>query len=80
MTRCRRAGALLEQVILAPADDHEQATHLAGLAGARWGVIEHPLDAAAALDRLLEAARPTASALAPRRRRSGTVHGRCAPG
>jgi hypothetical protein len=35
--------------------DHEQAAHLAGLAGARWGAIEHPLDAAAALDHLLEA-------------------------
>ncbi len=48
------ARALPELVILAPADDHEQAAQLAGLAGARWGVIEHPLDAAAALDRLLE--------------------------
>ena len=41
-------------VILAPDGDHEQAAHLAGLAGARWAAIEHPLDAAAALDRLLE--------------------------
>jgi Mg-chelatase subunit ChlD len=49
------ARALPELIILAPADDHEQAAHLAGLAGARWGPIEHPLDAAAALDRLLEA-------------------------
>jgi len=48
------ARALDELVILAPADDHEQAAHLAGLAGARWGQIAHPLDAAAALDRLLE--------------------------
>jgi Mg-chelatase subunit ChlD len=48
------ARALPELVILAPAGDHEQAAHLAGLAGARWAAIEHPLDAAAALDRLLE--------------------------
>ena len=48
------ARALPELVILAPADDCEQAAHLAGLAGARWGPIAHPLDAAAALDRLLE--------------------------
>ena len=48
------ARALTELIILAPADDHEQAAHLAALAGARWGVIAHPLDAAAVLDRLLE--------------------------
>ncbi len=48
------ARALPELIILAPADDHEQAAHLAGLADARWGVIAHPLDAAAALDLLLE--------------------------
>ena len=48
------ARALPELVILAPAGDCEQAAHLAGLAGARWGVIDHPLDAAAALDHLLE--------------------------
>jgi Mg-chelatase subunit ChlD len=48
------ARALPELIILAPADDHEQAAHLAGLAGARWGMIAHPLDAAAALDLLLE--------------------------
>jgi len=48
------ACALPELIILAPADDHEQAAHLAGLAGARWGAIAHPLDAAAALDHLLE--------------------------
>jgi Mg-chelatase subunit ChlD len=48
------ARALEELVILAPADDHEQAAHLARQAGARWGQIAHPLDAAAALDRLLE--------------------------
>jgi Mg-chelatase subunit ChlD len=48
------ARALPELVILAPAGDCEQAAHLAGLAGARWGAIEHPLDAAAALDQLLE--------------------------
>jgi Mg-chelatase subunit ChlD len=49
------ARALPELVILAPAGDHEQAAHLAGQAGARWAAIEHPLDAAAILDRLLEA-------------------------
>ena len=49
------ARALPELIILAPAGDHEQAAHLAGRGGARWGVIEHPLDAAAALDHLLEA-------------------------
>src|SRR6201986_2505935 len=48
------ARALPELVILAPAGACEQAAPLAGLAGARWGAIEHPLDAAAALDRLLE--------------------------
>jgi Mg-chelatase subunit ChlD len=48
------ARALPELVILAPDGDYEQAAHLAGLAGARWAAIEHPLDAAAALDRLLE--------------------------
>ena len=47
------ARALAELIILAPADDHEQAAHLAGLAGARWGTIAHHLDAAAVLDRLL---------------------------
>ena len=49
-----RARALPELIILAPAGDHEQAAHLAGQAGARWGAIDHPLDAAAVLDRLLE--------------------------
>ena len=48
------ARALPELVILAPADDHEQAAHLAGLAGARWAALAHPLDAAAVLDELLE--------------------------
>jgi len=48
------ARALTELIILAPADDHEQAAHLADLAGARWAAIAHPLDAAAVLDRLLE--------------------------
>jgi len=49
------ARRLPELIILAPADDHEQAAQLAGLSGARWGPIAHPLDAAAALDQLLEA-------------------------
>ena len=53
------ACSLPELIILAPADDHEQAAELAGLSGARWGPIAHPLDAAAALDQLLEA-RPAA--------------------
>ena len=44
-----------ELIILAPADDHDQAAQLAGLSGARWGSIAHPLDAAAVLDQLLEA-------------------------
>ena len=48
------ARSLAELVILAPADDHEQAALLAALAGARWGEIAHPLDAATALDRLLD--------------------------
>src|SRR5690349_3430623 len=48
------ARALPELVILAPDGDYEQAAHLAGLAGARWAAIEHPPDAAAALDRLPE--------------------------
>jgi Mg-chelatase subunit ChlD len=49
------ARALPELIILAPADDHEQAAHLAELAGARWAALAHPLEAAAALDRLLAA-------------------------
>jgi hypothetical protein len=36
------ARALPELIILAPADDHEQAAYLAALAGARWGQIAHP--------------------------------------
>jgi Mg-chelatase subunit ChlD len=48
------ARALPELVILAPADDHDQAAYLAGLVGARWAALAHPLDAAAVLDRLLE--------------------------
>jgi Mg-chelatase subunit ChlD len=48
------ARGLPELIILAPADDHERAAYLADLAGARWAAIAHPLDAAAALDRLLE--------------------------
>ena len=48
------ARSLQELIILAPADDYEQAAHLAGLAGARWSVLAHPLDAAAVLDQLLE--------------------------
>ena len=54
------ARALPELIILAPAGDHEQAAHLAGQAGARWAVIDHPLDAAAVLDRLLETRPATA--------------------
>ncbi|MGH3273165.1 MAG: vWA domain-containing protein [Streptosporangiaceae bacterium] len=49
------ARSLQELIILAPADDHEQAAHLAGQAGARWAELTSPLDAAAALDRLLTA-------------------------
>ena len=49
------ARALPELIILAPADDCEQAAQLAEQAGARWGAIAHPLDAALALDRLLAA-------------------------
>jgi Mg-chelatase subunit ChlD len=48
------ARALDELIILAPGDDHEQAAHLATLAGARWAVIDRPLDAATALDHLLQ--------------------------
>ncbi len=53
------ARALPELIILAPADDHEQAAQLAELAGAQWGVLADPLEAATVLDRLLET-RPTA--------------------
>jgi Mg-chelatase subunit ChlD len=49
------ARALQELIILAPADDHEQAAQLADLAGARWGALANPLDAAAVLDQLLDA-------------------------
>jgi hypothetical protein len=49
------ARTLPELIILAPADDHEQAAQLADLAGARWAALADPLDAAAALDFLLEA-------------------------
>jgi hypothetical protein len=48
------ARALPELIILAPADDHEQAAQLAGLAGARWAALADPLDAAGTLDDLLE--------------------------
>ena len=58
------AGGLPELIILAPADDHEQAAQLAGLCGARWGPIADPLDVAAVLDQLLEA-RPAAQDLHP---------------
>jgi Mg-chelatase subunit ChlD len=54
------ARALPELIILAPGDDHEQAAQLAAQAGARWAAIEHPLDAAAILDRLLETRPATA--------------------
>ena len=47
------ARRLPELIILAPADDHDQAAQLAALSGARWGPIAHPLDAAAALEQLL---------------------------
>jgi len=49
------ARTLPELIILAPADDHEQAAQLADLTGARWAALADPLDAAAALDHLLEA-------------------------
>ncbi len=49
------ARRLPELIILAPADDREQAAQLAGLAGARWAPLANPLDAAVALDDLLEA-------------------------
>jgi Mg-chelatase subunit ChlD len=49
------ARSLAELIILAPADDYEQAAQLASLAGARWDTVADPLDAAAALDHLLEA-------------------------
>ena len=55
------ACSLPELIILAPADDHEQAAQLADLSGARWAPVAHPLDAAAALDQLLEA-QPAAQA------------------
>ena len=42
-------------IILAPAGDHEQAAALADLAGARWGPLGPPLEAAALLDQLLDA-------------------------
>jgi len=43
-----------DDVILAPADDNEQAAQLADLAGARWAALANPLDAATTLDYLLE--------------------------
>jgi len=49
------ARGLQELIILAPADDHEQAEQLAQQAGAQWAALAHPLDAALALDRLLAA-------------------------
>ena len=57
-TACR----LPELIILAPADDHEQAAQLAARSGARWAPIAHPLDAAAVLDQLLDARPPTLAA------------------
>jgi Mg-chelatase subunit ChlD len=52
------ARSLAELIILAPAGDCEQAAHLAGQAGARWGPIADPLDAALTLDRLLASPAP----------------------
>ena len=49
------ACSLPELIILAPADDHQQAARHADLAGARWGTISRPLEAASALDQLLSA-------------------------
>jgi Mg-chelatase subunit ChlD len=49
------ARGLPELIILAPADDHEQAAQLADLAGARWAALANPLDAAITLDALLAA-------------------------
>jgi Mg-chelatase subunit ChlD len=48
------ARSLPELVILAPADDHDQAARLAGASGARWAALAHPLEAGEVLDRLLE--------------------------
>jgi len=48
------ARSLQELIILAPADDHDQAAQLAGLTGARWAALANPLDAATTLDHLLE--------------------------
>jgi len=59
------ARALPELIILAPADDHDQAAALASQAGARWAPIAHPLDAAAVLDRLLETRAARLSRLRP---------------
>jgi Mg-chelatase subunit ChlD len=49
------ACSLPELIILAPADDHQQAARLADLAGARWGTLSDPLEAASILDQLLSA-------------------------
>ena|SRR5579859_1652345 len=48
------ARLIPELIILAPADDSDQAAHLARQSGARWAPITHPLDAATALDYLLQ--------------------------
>jgi hypothetical protein len=69
------ALSLPELIILAPADDHEQAAYLADLAGARWDTVAYPLDAAAALDRLLEAGAAADFPLTP-----ASAAGRCVPG
>lgn len=47
------ARAIPELIILAPADDHDQAAHLALQSGARWAPVTHPQSAAEALDHLL---------------------------
>jgi Mg-chelatase subunit ChlD len=60
------ARALPELIILAPADDHDQAAHLADITGARWAPLTHPLEAAAVLDRLLETRDAPALADPPR--------------
>ncbi len=60
------ARRLPELIILAPADDHDQAAHLASVTGARWAALAHPLEAGAVLDRLLETPDAPAHAGPPR--------------
>jgi hypothetical protein len=49
----RRRHGLPELLVLAPAEDYDQAADLAARSGARWAPITGPADAPAALTALM---------------------------